>query len=109
MPAHRVDAGGAPARHRYERQDLSWLHQGKRAERENRERAAEAAPVLGRLPVLTEGVRQAGRTSPKRGCPRHPGPERSVAAVPLAVSDETFDRMAESTSDGFVREDDRGP
>ena len=99
---HRVDAGGAPARHRYERQDLSWLHQGKRAERENRERAAEAAPVLGRLPVLTEEVRQAADVAEAR-LPRHPDPS-DPSQRPLAVSDETFDRMAESTSDGFVRE-----
>ena len=98
----RSEAGGDPARHRYERQDLSWFHQGKRAEREDRTRTAEAAPVLGRLPVVTEEVRQAADVAEAR-LPRHPDPI-DPSQRPLAVSDETFDRMAESTSDGFVRE-----
>jgi len=74
---HRAVAGSAPARHRYERQDLSWLHQGKRAEREDRERAASAAPVLGRLPVLTEEVRQAADVAEARvRYPDRGGPSR---------------------------------
>ena len=93
--------GGAPAQ-RAERQDLSCFHQGKRAEQEDRERAASAAPVLRPLPVLTEEVRQAADVAEAR-LPRHPDPS-DPSQRPLAVSDETFDRMAELTSDGFVRD-----
>ena len=99
---HRAEGGGAPARQRYERQDLSWFHQGKRAEQEDRERAASAPPVLRPLPVLTEEVRQAADVAEAR-LPRHPDPS-DPSQRPLAVSDETFDRMAESTSDGFVQD-----
>ena len=58
--------------------------------------------MLGRLPVVTEEVRQAADEAEAR-LPWHADPS-DPSQRPLAVSDETFDRMAESTSDGFVRE-----
>lgn len=99
---HRSERGGEPGRQRYERQDLSYFHQGKRAEREDRERQQEAPPVLRPVPARTEAVRQAADAAEAR-LPRHADP-RNPSQRPLAVSDETFDRMAESAGDGLVRE-----
>ena len=99
---HRAEGGGDPGRQRYERQDLSYFHQGKRAEREDRERQQEAPPVLRPVPARTEAVRQAADAAEAR-LPRHSDP-RNPSQRPLAVSDETFDRVADAAGDGLVRE-----
>lgn len=98
----RAEAGGDAAGHRDERQDLSWVHRGKRAEWEDWARQQEAPPVLRPVPARTEAVRQAAAAAEAR-LPRHADPS-NPSQRPLAVSDETFDRMAESAGDGLVRD-----